>query len=142
MASELVPGGGVGWRTVKVDPAHQGAVRISFPEVNWQGLMQAMSQRAVLEVQAWAIGSLAVAVDGHYRLDCKGVHKVHLVSVAHVSRPPRSSLRTSTAALPTAGAASASAGSARAPISCSCVCAPWRRRRPAAPYGQHPPSSP
>ena len=89
VASELVPGGRVGWRSVKVDPAHQGAVRISFPEVNWQGLMQAMSQRAVLEVQAWAIGSLAVAVDGHYRLDCKGVHKVHLVSVAHVSRPPK-----------------------------------------------------
>ena len=40
--------------------------------------MQGLGQRAVLEVQAWAVGALAVAADGDFVLDCRGVGRALL----------------------------------------------------------------
>lgn len=87
VTSELVAGGRVTWRTVRTEP--NGLFRVAWPEVPWQQLMQAMTQRAVLEVQSWAMGTLAVAEAGFYRLDCKGVHKVQLYSALAPHLPPR-----------------------------------------------------
>jgi hypothetical protein len=77
--SEIVPGGRVGWETRRTAP--DGSLHLTWPDQPWGGLVQAMGQRAVLEVQAWTIGALAVVADGHFRLDCKGTHKAFIVPV-------------------------------------------------------------
>lgn len=87
VTSELVAGGRVTWRTVRTEP--NGLFRVAWPEVPWQQLMHVMTQRAVLEVQSWAMGTLAVAEAGYYRLDCKGVHKVQIYSALAPHLPPR-----------------------------------------------------
>jgi hypothetical protein len=84
--SELAPGGLVGWRAVK--PAPDGALGVGWGELPWGALVQALGQRAVLEVQAWAMGPLLVARAGWYTLDVRGVHKALLFSAARPSAPP------------------------------------------------------
>ena len=88
VASELGMGGRVSWRSVRPEPGPQGVLRIAWPETPWGNLVQALGQRAVLEVQAWAVGTVAVAVEGEYKLDCRGVHKVHLHSAVAAHRQP------------------------------------------------------
>ena len=86
VSSELVPGGAVEWRATKAEPS--GVLRLQWAAQPWGALVQSLGQRAVLEWQAWAIGVVAVASEGHYRLDCKGVHKVTLRSALHAHRAP------------------------------------------------------
>ena len=88
VASELVPGGHVGWQPVRTGP--DGALRVGWQDMQavWSNLVQALGQRAVLELQAWAIGSLAVVDSGYYELHCKGVHKVMLHDASKVEALP------------------------------------------------------
>ena len=78
VASELVPGGHVGWQSLRAAP--DGTLPVAWQEMQsvWGGLVQALGQRAVLEVQAWVMFSLAVVETGHYQLHCRGVHKIML----------------------------------------------------------------
>ena len=82
VASELASGGYVSWEPTR--PTADGSFRVGWSDaqVMWGGLVQSMGQRAVLEVQAWAFGTLAVIVPGHYALDCRGVHKAWLYDAA------------------------------------------------------------
>ena len=85
--SELVPGGLVGWKPLK--PAADGSLNVGWPELPWGALVQALGQRAVLELQAWAIGALFVADTGWYTLDVRGTHKALLYNAARPRAPPR-----------------------------------------------------
>lgn len=85
--SELVPGGLVGWKPIK--PAADGGLNVGWPELPWGALVQALGQRAVLEVQAWALGALFVADTGWYTLDVRGTHKALLYNAARPRAPPR-----------------------------------------------------
>ena len=87
MRSELVPGGLVGWNPLK--PAADGSLNVGWPELPWGALVQALGQRAVLEVQAWALGALFVADTGWYTLDVRGTHKALLYNAARPRAPPR-----------------------------------------------------
>lgn len=84
VASELAPGGHVSWAAVR--PTADGTLPLDWRSHGWQALVQSLGQRAVLEAQAWAMGGLAVKEDGHYTLDCQGVHKATLH--ASVGGPP------------------------------------------------------
>ena len=90
IVSELAPGGYVKWRSVKVEPPTAPALVLEWPpQARWQTLVSTLSQQAVLELQAWAVGTFAIAVEGTYRLDCKGGHKVYWRSAAEAHLPPR-----------------------------------------------------
>ena len=56
--SELVAGGRVRWTPQK--PAQNNVLALDWPKVPWSNLVQSLNQRAVLEVQAWAVGALVV----------------------------------------------------------------------------------
>jgi hypothetical protein len=64
VASELVPGGQVGWKAVRSAP--DGRLSVSWPALQpaWSSLVQSLGQRAVLEMQAHALGTLAVVECG------------------------------------------------------------------------------
>ena len=87
VASELVGGGAVGWRRERTQP--DGVLGIGWPEMPWNQLVQALGQRAPLEVQAWAMGALYVSEPGAYLLDCRGVHRAMLYSAVAPDAPPR-----------------------------------------------------
>ena len=85
--SELVAGGRVRWTPQK--PAQNNVLALDWPKVPWSNLVQSLNQRAVLEVQAWAVGALVVAETGAYLLDCRSVHKALLYSAADPTAPPK-----------------------------------------------------
>ena len=85
--SEIVPGGLVGWTPLK--PAADGGLNVGWPELPWGALVQALGQRAVLEVQAWAIGALLVVESGWYTLDVRGCHKALPYDAARPRAPAR-----------------------------------------------------
>ena len=76
LVSELVPGGNVSWVTLRADAA--GAVAVAAPaSVDWNRLVQQLSDIAVLETQGWAVaalrvGSSAATARVRVRLCCEG----------------------------------------------------------------------
>ena len=82
VASELAVGGRVSWEKIRTTPDGRLPVRWTQAQVPWGNLVEALGQRAVLEVQAWALGALAVVREGMYRLDCKGIAKVSVFNAA------------------------------------------------------------
>ena len=87
VGSELVNGGAVGWKRQRSEP--DGTLAISWSDVPWGQLVQGLGQRAVLEVQAWAMGALFVTKSATYVLDCRGVHRALLYDALQPASPPR-----------------------------------------------------
>jgi len=84
--SELVPGGAVvGYVTVPADAS--GAATLQ-PAVDWNALVQRLSDVAVLEWQGWAIGAFAVArASARVRVHCTGVVAAFLLAPGNASQP-------------------------------------------------------
>jgi hypothetical protein len=111
LLSELVPGGNVSWTTLRADAG--GAVTVSAPPaVDWNALVQRLSDMAVLETQGWAVAALRVSAAAkgaarvRVRLRCEGAVAAFLASAPDGEA----------AAEGTAAAAAAAAASATAPL--------------------------
>jgi hypothetical protein len=86
LVSELVPGGNVSWLTLHADAG--GAVAVSAPaSLDWNALVQRLSDVAVLETQGWAVATLRVAAPAgsgrervRVRLRCEGAVAAFLLA--------------------------------------------------------------
>lgn len=75
-ASELVPGGFA--RSQRLTAESDGNVKVDWPEVEWQSLVNSVGGHELLEWQALAQGFFKLSAAGTVLLSCKGVSAFHV----------------------------------------------------------------